>query len=102
MLPVRGLLHDVVCPSFRDGECEKKRIGCVFSHDTSLLPVRPHQPEPEKRPVKKTARGDDGAASYHVGASLIHVQIDSRTASGWLEKDVYQPSSLLRAIIRPF
>lgn len=57
MLPVRGLLHDVVCPSFRDGECEKKRIGCVFSHDTSLLPVRPHQPEPEKRPVKKPRVG---------------------------------------------
>ena len=38
MLPVRGLLHNVVCPAFRDGECEKQRVGgCLFSHDANLL-----------------------------------------------------------------
>lgn len=43
MLPVRGLLHNVVCPAFRDGECEKQRVGgCLFSHDANLLEKRPH------------------------------------------------------------
>ena len=43
MLPVRGLLHNVVCPAFRDGECEKQRAGgCLFSHDANLLEKRPH------------------------------------------------------------
>lgn len=41
MFPVQGLLAAVVCPAHRDGECEGRRVQCVFSHNLRQLEKRP-------------------------------------------------------------
>jgi len=40
MFPVQGLLAAVVCPSHREGECEGRRVQCIFSHDLRQLQKR--------------------------------------------------------------